>query len=102
MTIASDLFRTVTVKINDISQQLPYIVVNQADDNGKIIRFVPMDHGQKVTGFTGARLYYPPRSDNQYGDYVTGVEADGAWDFTIPVGVLSAGRVECNLAFHRW
>lgn len=99
MTIASDLFRTVTVKINDISQQLPYIVVNQADDNGKIIRFVPMDHGQKVTGFTGARLYYPPRSDNQYGDYVTGVESDGAWDFTIPVGVLSAGRVECNLAF---
>lgn len=99
MTIASDLFRTVTVKINDISQQLPYIVVNQADDNGKIIRFVPMDHGQKVTGFTGARLYYPPRSDHDYGDYVTGVEADGAWDFTIPVGALSAGRVECNLAF---
>lgn len=99
MTIASDLFRTVTVKINDISQQLPYIVVNQADDNGKIIRFVPMDHGQKVTGFTGARLYYPPRSDNEYGDYVTGVESDGAWDFTIPVGVLSVGRVECNLAF---
>lgn len=99
MTIASDSFRTITVKINDISQQLPYIVVNQADDNGKIIRFVPMNHGQKVTGFTGARLYYPPRSDNQYGDYVTGVESDGAWDFTIPVGVLSAGRVECNLAF---
>lgn len=74
-------------------------MVNQADDNGKIIRFVPMDHGQKVTGFTGARLYYPPRSDNQYGDYVTGVESDGAWDFTIPTGVLSAGRVECNLAF---
>lgn len=99
MTIASDLFRTVTVKINDISQQLPYIVVNQADDNGKIIRFVPMDHGQKVTGFTGARLYYPPRSDDQYGDYVTGVEADGAWDFTIPVGALSVGRVGCNLSF---
>ena len=99
MTIASDLFRTITVKINDISQQLPYIVVNQADDNGKIIRFVPMDHGQKVTGFTGARLYYPPRSDHEYGDYVTGVESDGAWDFTIPVGVLSAGRVGCNLAF---
>lgn len=99
MTIASDLFRTVTVKINDISQQLPYIVVNQADDNGKIIRFVPMDHGQKVTGFTGARLYYPPRSDHEYGDYVTGVESDGAWDFTIPVGVLNAGRVGCNLAF---
>lgn len=99
MTIASDLFRTITVKINDISQQLPYIVVNQADDNGKIIRFVPLDHGQKVTGFTGARLYYPPRSDNTYGDYVTGVESDGAWDFTIPTGVLNAGRVECNLAF---
>lgn len=99
MPIASDLFRTITVKINDISQQLPYIVVNQADDNGKIIRFVPLDHGQKVTGFTGARLYYPPRSDNTYGDYVTGVESDGAWDFTIPVGVLNAGRVECNLAF---
>lgn len=58
-----------------------------------------MDHGQKVTGFTGARLYYPPRSDNTYGDYVTVVEADGAWDFTIPVGVLSVGRVGCNLAF---
>ena len=58
-----------------------------------------MDHGQKVTGFTGARLYYPPRSDNEYGDYVTGVESGGAWDFTIPVGVLSAGRVGCNLAF---
>ena len=99
MSIASDLFRTVTVKIHDISQQLPYIVVNQADDNGKIIRFVPMDHGQKVTGFTGARLYYPPRSDDEYGDYVTGVESDGAWDFTIPVGVLRAGRVGCNLAF---
>lgn len=99
MAIASDLFRTVTVKIHDISQQLPYIVVNQADDNGKIIRFVPLDHGQKVTGFTGARLYYPPRSDNEYGDYVTGVESDGAWDFTIPVGVLSVGRVGCNLAF---
>lgn len=99
MTIASDLFRTVTVKIHDISQQLPYIVVNQADDNGKIIRFVPLDHGQKVTGFTGARLYYPPRSDDEYGDYVTGVESDGAWDFTIPVGVLKAGRVGCNLAF---
>ena len=99
MTIASDLFRTVTVKIHDISQQLPYIVVNQADDNGKIIRFVPLDHGQKVTGFTGARLYYPPRSDSKYGDYVTGVESDGAWDFTIPVGVLKAGRVGCNLAF---
>ena len=99
MTIASDLFRTVTVKIHDISQQLPYIVVNQADDNGKIIRFVPLDHGQKVTGFTGARLYYPPRSDHEYGDYVTGVESDGAWDFTIPVGVLKAGRVGCNLAF---
>lgn len=99
MTSASDLFRTVTVKIHDISQQLPYIVVNQADDNGKIIRFVPLDHGQKVTGFTGARLYYPPRSDAEYGDYVTGVESDGAWDFTIPVGVLNAGRVGCNLAF---
>jgi hypothetical protein len=99
MTIASDLFRTVTVEIHDISQQLPYIVVNQADDNGKIICFVPLDHGQKVTGFTGARLYYPPRSDNEYGDYVTGVESDGAWDFTIPVGVLSAGRVGCNLSF---
>ena len=99
MSIASDSFRTITVKINDISQQLPYIVVNQADDNGKIIRFVPMDHGQKVTGFTGARLYYPPRSDSEYGDYVTGVESDGAWDFTIPVGVLNAGRVGCNLAF---
>ena len=99
MSIASDLFRTVTVKIHDISQQLPYIVVNQADDNGKIIRFVPLDHGQKVTGFTGARLYYPPRSDDEYGDYVTGVESDGAWDFTIPVGVLRAGRVGCNLAF---
>ena len=99
MSIASDLFRTVTVKIHDISQQLPYIVVNQADDNGKIIRFIPMDHGQKVTGFTGARLYYPPRSDAEYGDYVTGVESDGAWDFTIPVGVLKAGRVGCNLAF---
>lgn len=99
MSIASDSFRTITVKIHDISQQLPYIVVNQADDNGKIIRFVPMDHGQKVTGFTGARLYYPPRSDNEYGDYVTGVESDGAWDFTIPVGVLKAGRVGCNLAF---
>lgn len=35
MTIASDLFRTVTVKIHDISQQLPYLVVNQADDNGR-------------------------------------------------------------------
>lgn len=99
MTIASDLFRTVTVKIHDISQQLPYIVVNQADDNGKIIRFVPLDHGQKVTGFTGARLYYPPRSGDEYGDYVTGVESDGAWDFTLPVGVLSVGRVGCNLAF---
>ena len=99
MSIASDSFRTVTVKIHDISQQLPYIVVNQADDNGKIIRFVPLDHGQKVTGFTGARLYYPPRSDDEYGDYVTGVESDGAWDFTIPVGVLKAGRVGCNLAF---
>ena len=53
MTIASDLFRTVAVKIHDISQQLPCIVVNQADDNGKIIRFVPMGHGQMVTGFTG-------------------------------------------------
>lgn len=93
------MFRTITVKINDISQQLPYIVVNQADDNGKIIRFVPLDHGQKVTGFTGARLYYPPRSDNEYGDYVTGVEADGALDFTIPMGVLNVGRVGCNLAF---
>lgn len=99
MSIASDLFRTITVKIHDISQQLPYIVVNQADDNGKIIRFVPLDHGQIVTGFTGARLYYPPRSDSEFGDYVTGVEADGAWDFTIPVGVLSVGRVGCNLAF---
>ena len=99
MSIASDLFRTVTVKIHDISQQLPYVIVNQADDNGKIIRFIPLDHGQKVTGFTGARLYYPPRSDNEYGDYVTGVESDGAWDFTIPVGVLKAGRVGCNLAF---
>ena len=58
-----------------------------------------MDHGQKVTGFTGARLYYPPRSDHEYGDYVNGVESDGAWDFTIPTGVLSAGRVGCNLAF---
>lgn len=58
-----------------------------------------MDHGQKVTGFTGARLYYPPRSDDQYGDYVTGVESDGAWDFTIPVGALSVGRVGCNLSF---
>lgn len=74
-------------------------MVNQADDNGKIIRFVPLDHGQKVTGFTGARLYYPPRSNAEFGDYVTGVESDGAWDFTIPVGVLSVGRVRCNLAF---
>lgn len=47
MTIASDLFRTVTVKIHDISQQLPYIVVDQADDNGKIIRFVPWITGRK-------------------------------------------------------
>lgn len=30
---------------------------------------------------------------------MTGVESDGAWDFTIPVGVLSVGRVRCNLAF---
>ena len=74
-------------------------MVDQADDNGKIIRFVPMGHGQMVTGFTGARLYYPPRPDHEYGDYVTGVESDGVWGFTIPVRALSAGRVECNLAF---
>lgn len=30
---------------------------------------------------------------------MTGVESDGAWDFTIPVGVLNVGRVGCNLAF---
>lgn len=30
---------------------------------------------------------------------MTCVESDGAWDLTIPVGVLSVGRVECNLAF---
>lgn len=54
MTIASDLFRTVTVKIHDISQQLPYIVVNQADDNGKIIRFVPLDHAESHRFHWGA------------------------------------------------
>lgn len=30
---------------------------------------------------------------------MNGVESDGAWVFTIPVGVLNAGRVGCNLAF---
>ena len=100
MSIASDLFRTVTVKIHDISQQLPYIVVNQADDNGKIIRFVPMDQGAEGHWFhRGTLVLSPPRSGDEYGDYVTGVESDGAWDFTIPVGVLSAGRVGCNLSF---
>lgn len=99
MTIASDLFRTVTVRIDDVSQRLPCIVVDQADGDGRIIRFVPMDHGRKVTGFIGARLYYPPRSDGRYGGYVAGVGSDGAWDFMIPVGVLSVGRVGCDLSF---
>lgn len=30
---------------------------------------------------------------------MTGVESDGAWDFAIPVGVLEAGRVGCDLSF---
>lgn len=56
MSIASDLFRTVTVKIHDISQQLPYIVVNQADEWPEWVRPTSKDtqywKGNQVT-FTG-------------------------------------------------
>ena len=97
----STSFRTITIDIQQVNDYIPPIIVSAADDNGRRLKFVAVQDGQPVTGFTSARLYYDPRPRDvmSIGDYVDGVQDGNGFVFTIPVGSLYAGQATAAVSF---
>lgn len=97
----STSFRTITIDIQQVNDYIPPIIVSAADANGRRLKFVAVQDGQPVTGFTSARLYYDPRPRDgmSIGDYVDGVQDGDGFVFTIPVGSLYAGQATAAVSF---
>lgn len=85
-------YKTLDIKLDKVNSYIPPIVVNEADNNGRRLKFTPTYEGQPVTGITSARMYYDPRPRDaaSIGDYVDGTKDGDGWVFVIPPNTFTA------------
>lgn len=85
-------YKTLDIKLDKVNSYIPPIVVNEADNNGRHLKFTPTYEGQPVTGITSARMYYDPRprDASSIGDYVDGTKDGDGWVFVIPPNTFTA------------
>lgn len=85
-------YKTLDIKLDKVNSYIPPIVVNEADNNGRRLKFTPTYEGQPVTGITSARMYYDPRPRDaaSIGDYVDGTKDGDGWVFIIPPNTFTA------------
>lgn len=92
MSTSTD-FKILEIPVDGVNSYIPPIVVNEADNNGRHLKFTPTYEGQPVTGITSARMYYDPRPRDaaSIGDYVDGTKDGDGWVFVIPPNTFTAG-----------
>ena len=85
-------FKTLSIELDRVNSYIPPIVVNEADNNGRHLKFTPTYEGQPVTGITSARMYYDPRprDASSIGDYVDGTKDGDGWVFVLPPNTFTA------------
>ena len=85
-------YKTLDIKLDKVNSYIPPIVVNEADNNGRHLKFTPTYEGQPVTGITSARMYYDPRprDASSIGDYVDGTKDGDGWVFVLPPNTFTA------------
>ena len=85
-------YKTLDIKLDKVNSYIPPIVINEADNNGRHLKFTPTYEGQPVTGITSARMYYDPRprDASSIGDYVDGTKDGDGWVFVIPPNTFTA------------
>ena len=86
-------FKTLSIELDRVNSYIPPIIINEADNNGRHLKFTPTYEGQPVTGITSARMYYDPRprDASSIGDYVDGTKDGDGWVFVIPPNTFTAG-----------
>ena len=86
-------FKTLSIELDRVNSYIPPIIINEADNNGRRLKFTPTYEGQPVTGITSARMYYDPRprDASSIGDYVDGTKDGDGWVFVIPPNTFTAG-----------
>lgn len=91
MSTSTD-FKTLEIPVDRVNSYIPPIMVNEADNNGRRLKFTPTYEGQPVTGITSARMYYDPRprDASSIGDYVDGTKDGDGWVFVIPPNTFTA------------
>lgn len=85
-------YKTLDIKLDKVNSYIPPIVVNEADNNGRHLKFTPTYESQPITGITSARMYYDPRPRDaaSIGDYVDGTKDGDGWVFIIPPNTFTA------------
>lgn len=93
MSTSTD-FKILEIPVDGVNSYIPPIVVNEADNNGRRLKFTPTYEGQPVTGITSARMYYDPRprDASSIGDYVDGTKDGDGWVFVIPPNTFTANE----------
>ena len=91
MSTSTD-FKILEIPVDGVNSYIPPIVVNEADNNGRRLKFTPTYEGQPVTGITSARMYYDPRprDASSIGDYVDGTKDGDGWVFILPPNTFTA------------
>ena len=85
-------FKTLSIELDRVNSYIPPIIINEADNNGRHLKFTPTYEGQPVTGITSARMYYDPRprDASSIGDYVDGTKDGDGWVFVLPPNTFTA------------
>lgn len=85
-------FKTLEIQVDRVNSYIPPIIINEADNNGRHLKFTPTYEGQPVTGITSARMYYDPRprDASSIGDYVDGTKDGDGWVFILPPNTFTA------------
>ena len=85
-------FKILEIPVDGVNSYIPPIIINEADNNGRHLKFTPTYEGQPVTGITSARMYYDPRprDASSIGDYVDGTKDGDGWVFVIPPNTFTA------------
>lgn len=91
MSTSTD-FKILEIPVDGVNSYIPPIIINEADNNGRRLKFTPTYEGQPVTGITSARMYYDPRprDASSIGDYVDGTKDGDGWVFVLPPNTFTA------------
>lgn len=93
MSTSTD-FKILEIPVDGVNSYIPPIIINEADNNGRRLKFTPTYEGQPVTGITSARMYYDPRprDASSIGDYVDGTKDGDGWVFILPPNTFTANE----------